>query len=338
MRDLRMSLEHFISGKGLMDVRKGLGLSREQAAAMLHHSVRTIERQERGHGPIVETLDRMAHHSGLKVSLHVEDNRPRPFIVALSNPCASTGCSTLCICLAGFLARRGKRVRVLSGPDQIATHRTLGVRSEELPIIDSTAVTDSKELLVALQNAGSYDVLLVDCPRINYGSRIQEHSNIPFLQAVREWADLWVVPLKPYYPFLKNDHEHPCFYKEFANLFLPQPAPRVLLVMNGVSVAVEKGYDRAGRRSLTRRIEADANEFLNDVNSSNVSLAHTKIGNREAYAMAGCEINNRGWKITGSTPHDRGNSPSVVRAREEVESLITEFVDERPSSQIFNLL
>ncbi len=216
-----------------MEIRRTLGPSREQLAEILHYSVRTIERHERGHGPILETLSSMAHKFNLNISLSIEGIQQRPFAVAVSNPNASTGCTTLCICLAGFLAKLGKRVRVLFGPGQTDFHEILKQRSDKFPTIDSTALSDFKELPVAMRVGGSYDVILVDCPRIDYGYSEEnwERSNIAFLETVRDSVDLVLVPLRYNYPILKHAC-HPCFYRDFTRLFLRDPGPRLLLIMN----------------------------------------------------------------------------------------------------------
>lgn len=82
------------------------------------------------------------------------------------------------------------------------------------------------------------------------------------------------------------------------------------------------------------------NKFLGTLSSSKVSLAQTKIGNREAYtfvgfdAKAGFDPNARDWKKDGSTPHDVGTSRSHVGARKEIEALWTEIADMVPGSRI----
>jgi transcriptional regulator with XRE-family HTH domain len=320
-----MSLDHLSSGRGLMDVRRTLGLSREELAEMLDTSSRTIERQESGRGPILKTLSRIANMTRLNVSLSIDGCLQKPLTLAISNPSASSGCSTLCICLAGFLVSRRKRVKVVfGGPDQAACCRILEERSDRFPMIDFTAVSDSRELSATLQNAERYDVLLVDCPRIRHGEGNWEESYIPFLETLRDSVDLVIVPLKYGYPRLERSL-FPCFHRDLTELFLREPDPKVLLVMNEVGI----------RRHFNSNFVTKVNDFLGTTRSSNVSLARTRIGSRSAYATVGLDTNALGWKLNGSTPHDVSGSRSHADARKEIESLWVEIsgaLTDRPIS------
>lgn len=320
-------------GFPLKDLRRALGLTQEEFAQVLDCDLRTAQRHEKGaRGGLYKALSKISDAYDVSIDLHVSSLRP--ITVAVMNPSASTGCSTICLSLAGYLAKRNYKVCVLTAQEDICT--LIQGRASTLPRVDYADVEDAKEITDVFEGPLRYDVVLIDCPRIEHGRDTWDTSRRPLLYKASEVADLILIPVQFSYPNLKLT-PHPCFYRDMVEILTWRSQPNALFVMNQVPVPDDgEGLSTEECDRYNDNFERSLRDFLTQLNISGTSLAKTKIGSRAAYVEIGgahYRSSSRTFHYDGTLPHDMSSSASNRAAKREIEQVWHEVAARLPSKR-----
>lgn len=309
------------SGFSMKGLRRTLGMSQEQFAELLGRDSRTIQRYDKGtRGAFYQVLSSLSDVYKISIDIHVSGLWPK--VIAVMNPSASTGSSTLCLSLAGYLAKRKHRVRLLTTESIVCS--LLSGRASSLPRIDFSKVSDSGTLSDEINASSAYDVLLIDCPRICHGDVGWERSYRPFLRTVSSTADLIIVPLRYSYPYLECTPQ-PCFYRDMVEILSCRTQAKVLFVMNQVAVPDEgEMLPRKDCAEYNDGFEQDVRSFLVALDTRQTFLAKTRIGDRKAYQeIGGARFLPASFAIEydGKLLHDMAPTLTCREAKAEIERI-----------------
>lgn len=337
---------HFVKA-----IRRKNRVSQREVAASVGVDLRTIQRMES------QSTDRPTtiHDIGCRLSVTFAtiafERVNKPLVLMVTNPCASTGSSTLCVALAGCYAGMGKRVLLLYGEQNEDWGSFLESRPVDKPKIDCCLLEGTALLKEMSKDCTEYDVIIVDFVRLGYIDETEMKTARTCLRTICGLADVILVPFQYSYPSLRALPEerrtkgYICLEEELQGYAQMQKEANVLLLMNHTQVP-DEGYEEDEDETthiqdmieMNSRFRANLVGFLADIDQDGIRVCESMIGDREAYqgicherahhpyTYEESEGNSRWgyWITNGQTPADMPLTRSQQAAARELKQLTDE--------------
>jgi transcriptional regulator with XRE-family HTH domain len=338
-------IAHF--GNFVKALRRKHGLSQRELASSVGVNLRTIQRIEEHGSERLSTIRSIGHRLSVEFETVALERINKPLVVMITNPCASTGSSTLCVCLAGYYAAQNKRVLLLHAKQNEDWASWLEARPADKPRIDACLLQDPTLLMEVSRDCAEYDVIIVDVVRLGYYGEMTRKA----LKSICERSDVILVPFRYAYPSLVELPEelrggdYVSLKEELRGYAQMQKEANLLLLMYQVGVpdeGYEEGENEEAHIEYAIKMNRDFRERLVDysaeIDLDGVRVCESMIGMRNAYEeichmhtdspfrYTGDDGNSRAtfWTVNGQTPSDM----PLTRSQQAVLRELKELTDE----------
>jgi DNA-binding XRE family transcriptional regulator len=286
-------------GNFVKALRRKHGLSQRELASSVGVNLRTIQRIEQHGSEKLSTIRSIGHRLSVEFETIALERVNKPLVVMITNPCASTGSSTLSVCLAGYYAGQNKRVLLLHCKQHEDWASWLEARPAHKPRIDACLLQNPTLLIEVSRDCAEYDVIIVDFVRLGYVRDLEMTRKI--LKSICERSDVILVPFQYAYPMLDELREelrsddHVSLKKELRGYAHMQKEANILLLMYRVEVPdeqYEEGENEEAHIEAAIEMNSDFRERLvsysAEIDLDGVRVCESMIGDREAYQKICC--------------------------------------------------
>lgn len=249
----------------------------------------------------------------------------KPLVITVTNPCASTGSSTISVCLAGFYASMNKRVLLLHSKQCEDWASWLESRPVDKPKIDCCLLENAALLKHESQDCTNYDVIIVDFVRFMYVSDQNMGIARKTLKSVCERSDVMLVPFNYAYPMLdelsaeSRSKRYISIKAELQNYAELQEQANILLLMNRAGIP-DEGFeqeDDGAHIQTVIKMNSDLRKRLDtyvaELDIDGIRVCGSMIGNRTAYGEM-CSL-PEGGRLFATDAEGNFLTPSILNVQ-----------------------